>query len=357
MISMKALVLAGGAGTRLRPLTYSMPKQLVPIANKPVIIYGLECIREAGVTDVGIIVGGWSSMIESELGDGSQLGIKITYIHQDAPRGLAHCVMIARDFLGDDDFIMYLGDNVLLGSLSPIVDDFIAHRPEAQVVVIKVPDPSEFGVAEVDDDGTVISLEEKPEKPRSDLGLMGIYLFTKVIHDAVQKIRPSRRSEWEITDALQWLVSNGNVIRAHIYSGYWRDTGRVQDLLECNRAALSLRPPEVNGSVDADTAIQGPVEVDARATVSRSRLIGPCSIGPDCVVTGSVIGPFTALGAGCEVRDSEVEDSIVLPGARIRGVRGLRGSLIGRSARVDRAGADSGRRLMIGDDTTVEIGS
>ncbi|HXL91058.1 MAG TPA: glucose-1-phosphate thymidylyltransferase [Streptosporangiaceae bacterium] len=349
---MKALILSGGVGTRLRPVTYSMPKQLVPVANKPVIRYGLESIIGAGITDVGIVVGGWADTIEAQLGDGSALGARITYLHQDAPRGLAHCVMIARDFLGDEDFIMYLGDNVLLGGLDDIVEGFAATRPAAQVVVTKVSDPSGFGVAELGDEGVVLSLEEKPARPRSDLGLMGIYLFTPVVHEAVRAIRPSHRNEWEITDALQWLVQGGYDVRAHVYSSYWRDTGRIDDLLECNRAVLDMITRSVDGDVDSSSEVIGPVVLERGARVSRSRLIGPCLIGAGTVIERSTVGPYASIDRDCEVTDAQVQDSIVMSSTVIRGVGALHGSLVGRSARVE---AGAGLRMTVGDECVLEV--
>ncbi len=355
---MKALVLSGGLGTRLRPLTHSMPKQLVPVANRPVIYHGLENIRRAGITQVGMVVGDRGAVIAEELGDGSALGIAITYIHQERPLGLAHCVAISRDFLGDEDFIMYLGDNVLGGDVIDFVADFQERRPAAEIVVTKVPDPCECGVAEVDADGRVLGLEEKPRRPRSELGLMGVYLFTPVIHRAVQSIRPSLRNEWEITDAIQHLVAEGADVRAYVYSGYWKDTGKIEDLLECNRALLDLtRATSLDGVVDEHTEIIGPVVVESGARITRSRIIGPAVIGEKCVVEDSVVGPYTSIGACCVVEAAGIEDSIVMTGATVRGVRGMQGSLIGRSARVARSSGLFGtRRLMIGDDSTVEIG-
>jgi glucose-1-phosphate thymidylyltransferase len=353
---MKALVLSGGLGSRLRPLTYAMPKQLVPVANRPVIRYGLESIRRAGITDVGIVVGGWADMIEAELGDGAELGLKITYLAQDAPRGLAHCVMIARDFLADDDFVMYLGDNVLIGEMDSFFEDFRERRPAAQIVVTKVPDPTECGVAEIDDRGVVLSLEEKPRRPRGDLGLMGIYLFTPAIHEAVRNIRPSHRGEWEITDAIQRLVGDGREVRAYVYTGYWKDTGKIEDLLECNRAVLDTTASAIDGEVDTATDIIGPVVVERGARVSRSRLIGPAIVGAGCVIHDSLVGPYTSLGPGCALTGAGIEDSIVMAGASIRGVHGVHASLIGRSARVERlAGMPGRRRLTVGDDCVVAV--
>src|SRR5438045_2628646 len=235
MENLKGLVLSGGAGTRLRPITHTSAKQLVPVANKPVLFYGLEAIRDAGVTDVGIIVGDTAAEIEAAVGDGSGLGIRVTYIRQDAPLGLAHCVLIARDFLGDDEFVMYLGDNFIVGGITELVREFVSERPDAQILLTRVDNPSQFGVAELGPDGSVKTLVEKPKEPRSDLALVGVYMFGPSIHEAVNAIKPSARNELEITDAIQWLVDSGRTVRPHLVTGYWKDTGRLEDMLECNR--------------------------------------------------------------------------------------------------------------------------
>ena len=244
---MKALVLAGGAGTRLRPITYTSAKQLIPVANKPVLFYGLEAIRDAGITDVGLIVGGTASAIQSAVGDGCAFGIDATYIGQEAPLGLAHAVLVARDFLGDDDFVMYLGDNFIVGGITRLVEEFRSVRPDAQIMLTPVPDARQFGVAELNSAGQVVSLEEKPERPKSNLALVGVYIFTPAVHDAVRQLKPSWRGELEITEAIQWLIDAGNPVNSTVISGYWKDTGNVADMLEVNRL--------VNGGsedVDAD---------------------------------------------------------------------------------------------------------
>ena len=225
---MKALVLSGGAGTRLRPITHTSAKQLVPVANKPVLFYGLEAIRDAGITDVGIIVGDTRAEIEAAVGDGSALGIKATYIPQEAPLGLAHCVLIAREFLGDDDFVMYLGDNFIIGGITDLVDEFKRGGADAQILLTRVDNPQQFGIAELDAEGRVVRLVEKPAEPRSDLALVGVYMFAPTIHEAVAAIKPSHRGELEITDAIQWLVDSGKDVRPHLVTGYWKDTGSTR---------------------------------------------------------------------------------------------------------------------------------
>ncbi|WP_329106819.1 glucose-1-phosphate thymidylyltransferase [Micromonospora sp. NBC_01699] len=350
---MKALVLSGGSGTRLRPFSYSMPKQLIPIANKPVLEYVLESIRDAGITDIGIVVGDWASAIDEAIGDGSRLGVRVTYIRQDEPRGLGHCVAIARDFLGDDDFVMYLGDNFLPDGILRSTEEFTARRPAAQVLVYKVADPRQFGIVELDQHGNVRGLVEKPEQPVSDLAVVGVYFFTSAIHDAVDAIPPSARGELEITDAIQWLLTNGAEVRAIEYQGYWKDTGRTEDVLECNRHQLGALRSANLGDVDDASELVGQVVIGPGARVLRSRIEGPVVVGANTVVEASNIGPYTAIGENCLVRTTNLGDSIVLDGASISDVPGLRGSLIGRSATI-RSRA-TGRRMVVGDDAWIEL--
>ncbi|MFJ5233543.1 glucose-1-phosphate thymidylyltransferase [Kitasatospora sp. NPDC088391] len=353
---MKALVLSGGSGTRLRPFTYSMPKQLIPIANRPVLEHVLENIREIGVTEIGVIVGERRPEIEAVLGDGSRLGVRITYLHQEQPLGLAHTVTVAREFLGDEDFVMYLGDNMLPNGIAEIAEEFRAGRPAAQVVVHKVDDPRAFGVAEVGPDGAVQRLVEKPQQPRSDLALIGVYFFTPEIHLAVDSIEPSPRGELEITDAIQWLVTAGAPVRASEYRGYWKDTGRVDDVLDCNRELLEGLRRSVAGEVDADSELIGEVLVEPGAKVIRSRIEGPAVVGAGSVVEDSHIGPHTSIGKDCVLRDTHVSYSIALDGASVRGVTGIHGSLIGRSAAVTSVhSAMRHHRLVVGDHTQVEV--
>lgn len=353
---MKALVLAGGSGTRLRPFTYTMSKQLIPVANKPVLLYGLENLRDAGIDEIAIIVGDRSQEIRDAVGDGSALGIRVTYIHQEAPLGLAHCVLLAADFLGDDDFLMYLGDNVLIGGITDVAEEFRALRPDAQLLLVKVSNPREFGVCELDEQGGVRAVVEKPDHPTSDLALTGVYFFTPAIHEAVQAITPSARGELEITDAIQWLIAAGRSTRATQFTGYWKDTGRLDDVLECNRVMLERLTRRVAGSVDAASDIDGAVVIEPGAVVRRSRIAGPAVIGADARIEDTVIGPYTSIGRGCAFADAGVDYSIVLDGVSVRGVRGLHGSLIGRSADVSPALDSLHRRLVIGDDTRVEVG-
>lgn len=355
---MKALVLSGGAGTRLRPITHTSAKQLVPVANKPVLFYGLEAIADAGITEVGIIVGDTADEIREAVGDGSELGIKATYIPQDAPLGLAHAVLIARDFLGDDDFVMYLGDNFIVGGISGLVDEFRAEQPDAQILLTHVPNPTSFGVAELDAAGRVVGLEEKPKQPKSDLALVGVYLFTPAIHEAVRSIEPSWRGELEITHAIQWLIDQKRDVRSTTISGYWKDTGNVTDMLEVNRSVLETVEPVVEGDIDDASEIIGRVRIEAGARVTGSRIVGPVIIGPGTVITDSYVGPFTSVSEDCRIEDSEIEYSIILRGSSITGVRRIEASLIGRDVEVTPAPRNpAAHRFVLGDHSKVQISS
>ena len=355
---MKALVLAGGSGTRLRPITHTSAKQLVPVANKPVLFYGLEAIRDAGVTEVGIVVGDTEADIRSAVGSGAEFGLDVTYIRQQAPLGLAHAVLVSREFLGDDDFVMYLGDNFIVGGITPLVEEFRAARPDAHIMLTAVADPRQFGVAELDGSGQLVSLEEKPAAPKSDLALVGVYLFTRAVHEAVAQLAPSGRGELEITEAIQWLVTNGRKVTSTVISGYWKDTGNVADMLEVNRTVLEGIEPAIHGTVDEGTELIGRVVVEPGASVRASRVVGPVIIGAGTQVSGSYLGPFTSVAAGCSISDSEIEYSIVLEGASIRGVRRIEASLIGHDVEVTPAPeVPRAHRLILGDHSKVQISS
>ncbi|TSB22380.1 glucose-1-phosphate thymidylyltransferase [Streptomyces benahoarensis] len=353
---MKALVLSGGSGTRLRPFSHSMPKQLIPIVNKPVLEHVLGNIRDLGVTEVGIVVGSWAAEIAEVVGDGSRLGIRVTYLPQEQPLGLAHCVSLARTFLGDDDFVMYLGDNMLPEGIAQAADEFRAQRPAAAVVVHQVADPRAFGVVELEPDGTVARLVEKPPHPRSNLALIGVYFFTPAIHEAVRSIKPSARGELEITDALQWLVENGFRIKADEYRGYWKDTGQAADILDCNERLLAdLRPGNL-GSVDAASQLGDRVRIEAGARIVRSRIDSPAVIGAGTVIEDCHIGPNTSIGSGCTLRATRVRDSIVMDGAEIAHGPGLRNSLIGRNAVIGAGLAGAAcHTLVVGDHTRIRV--
>ena len=362
-LPMKGLILSGGAGTRLRPITHTSAKQLVPIANKPILFYGIEAMAEAGISEIGIITGDTGAEIRAAVGDGSQFGVKVTYIPQDAPLGLAHCVLIAQDFLGDDDFVMYLGDNMLQQGLSSFVQRFEnaraaggADAPSAQILLCEVEDPRHFGVAEVDASGEVVRLVEKPSNPPSNLALVGVYLFDKTVNLAVRSIAPSPRGELEITDAIQWLVDNKHRVTHEVLKGWWIDTGKKDPLLECNRLVLEVLQSKSEGSVDASSQIEGRVVIEKGAVIENSRIRGPVVIGSDSVVRNSYIGPYTSVGNKCTVSNSEIEHSVLLDGSSIADINRMSDSLVGRNVVVKKSHQrPSALRLMLGDDSTVEV--
>jgi glucose-1-phosphate thymidylyltransferase len=354
----KALVLSGGAGTRLRPITHTSAKQLVPAANKPILFYGLEAIADAGIVDVGIIVGDTADEIREAVGDGSDFGLKVTYIPQEAPLGLAHAVLIARDFLGDDDFVMYLGDNFIVGGITGLVEEFRTERPDARVLLTHVANPGAFGVAELDDSGRVVRVVEKPKEPKSDLALVGVYLFTPVIHEAVRSVGVSWRGELEITDAVQWLLDQGRDVRSTLISGYWKDTGNVADMLEVNRLLLESLQTRIEGYVDDASEIIGRVQIDPGAEVRGSRIVGPAIIGPGTVVIDSYVGPSTSIAENCRIENSEIEFSIILRDSSFERVSRVEASLIGRNVQVTLAPRiPATHRLVIGDHGKVQISS
>ena len=354
--AMKALVLAGGKGTRLRPITHTSAKQLIPIANKPILFYGLEAIAEAGVKEVGIIVGDTQAEIRAAVGDGSAFGLRVTYIEQQAPLGLAHAVKIAQPFMGDEPFVMYLGDNLIKDGITPFVREFQAEKPDAQILLAHVKTPWEFGVAELKGD-QVVSLEEKPKQPKSDLALVGVYLFDRCIFEAVNAIRPSPRGELEITDAIQHLISTGRRVRSHVIGGWWKDTGKVEDLLEANRIVLADLTTELHGTVDGATTIENAVRVGPGSTIERSRLRGPLVIGAGARIADAYIGPFTAIADEVEISHAEIEHSIVLERSSIRNVPDrIESSLIGKDVVITASGQrPRAHRLMVGDSSRVEL--
>ncbi len=358
---MKALILAGGAGTRLRPITHTSAKQLVPVANKPILFYGIEAMAAAGIKEIGIIVGDTRAEVMSTVGDGGQFGVAVTYIPQDAPLGLAHCVLIAEEFLGADDFVMYLGDNLLEQDLSAFVHAFETARngaepPTAQILLKQVPDPHRFGIATLDANGNVVHLVEKPADPPSNLALVGVYLFDKTIHTAVASIEPSPRGELEITDAIQWLIDQGYRVRTELLSGWWIDTGKLTPLLEANRLLLEKIETRLDGSVDEASAIDGRVIVEAGAVVINSTIRGPVAIGAGARIVDSFIGPFSAIGDDCIITNSEVEHSVIMARSTITDIPRLEDSLIGREAVVVRTQKrPRAARLMIGDHCQIDV--
>ena len=351
---MRALVLSGGAGSRLRPITHTNAKQLIPIANTPILFHVLSAIRDAGITQVGVIVGQTADEVRAAVGDGATWGLQVTYIHQESPLGLAHAVLTARDFVRGEPFVMYLGDNVLLEGITHFVREFERTRPDAQIFLARVPEPERFGVAVLEGD-RVVRLVEKPREHISDLALVGVYLFDDQVLEAAAGIEPSARGELEITDAIQWLIDHGKTVRAQMVTGWWKDTGKPEDLLEANRMMLSTLAPRVEGEVDADSRLEGTVVVEAGAKIVGSTIVGPAIVGPGTIVEGSTVGPDASISGGCEVRGSGISDSIVMEGCRISGVPGITGSILGRGVEVRHARPGGMHRLVLGDQSRVEV--
>jgi glucose-1-phosphate thymidylyltransferase len=351
---MKALVLSGGEGSRLRPITHTNAKQLIPIANRPILFHALGSLAQAGVTDVGIVVGHTAAEVKAAVGDGSRWGIRVTYIEQEAPLGIAHALFISRDFLGDESFVVYLGDNVLLGGIARFVAEFERNRPNAQIFLSRVPEPEHFGVAVLDGE-RVVRLIEKPREFVSDLAMVGVYLFDSSVFDAEPHLDLSWRNEYEITEAIQFLIDSGRSVRAEMVSGYWKDTGRPEDLLEANRMMLSQMASRVDGEVDERSRLSGTVVVEAGAKVLDSGIRGPAIIGAGTVVEDSLIGPSTSIAEECRVVGSEIEDSIVMEQCVIEDVRAMGGSILGRAVHVRRQERPSMYRFVAGDQSQLNV--
>lgn len=354
---MKGLILSGGKGTRLRPLTFTSAKQLVPVANKPVLFYGIESVVEAGITDIGIVVGDTGDEIREAVGDGSRFGARVTYIEQDAPRGLAHAVMIAEDFIGDDSFVMYLGDNLIAGGITSLVEEFRQLDTNAQILLAEVPNPRQFGVAELTAEGKIQRLLEKPADPPSNLALVGVYMFDPNIFESVRRIRPSGRGELEITDAIQDLIDRGLTVHPHTVRGWWKDTGKIDDMLEANRIVLeALRVPRRGPTADGGR-FEGRVHLGEGAEVVDSLVRGPVVIGDGVKIEGAFIGPYTSIGDGCTIQHCEIENSIVLSGCEIRDVAlRIDASLIGRDVKIVKTDLKpKAHRFMLGDKSEVGI--
>jgi glucose-1-phosphate thymidylyltransferase len=351
----KGLVLSGGAGTRLRPITHTSAKQLVPVANKPVLFYGLEALRAAGIEEVGVVVGDTRAEIEAAVGDGSQFGLRVTYIPQAAPLGLAHAVLIAEDYLADQPFVMYLGDNLLKEGVAPFVRRFAESEPDALILLQQVERPSEYGIAELDG-GRVTRLVEKPAEPRSDLALVGVYLFTPAVFESVKAIEPSARNELEITDAIQHMIDRGLRVEPHVVTGWWKDTGRIEDMLEANRLILSTVERDVRGEL-VETTCEGPVIVGEGSVLTRCTVRGPVVVGENCRLIDAFVGPYTSLSDGVVVEGAEIENSIVLYDSRIchLGAR-MTDSLVGRDVVIARSEARPvAYRFMVGDASQIGI--
>jgi glucose-1-phosphate thymidylyltransferase len=362
MEPLKGLILSGGKGTRLRPITHTSAKQLVPVANKPVLFYGIEAMAEAGIEEVGIIIAPETGAeIEAAAGDGSRFGVRITYVPQAEPLGLAHAVLTAEPYLGSSPFVMYLGDNLLQGGISELVAAFREHEPDALILLTPVPDPENYGVAELDEavageTGRVRRLVEKPEHPATDLALVGVYMFTAGVHDAARAISPSARGELEITDAIQHLLDSGRRVEPHIVRGWWKDTGRLEDMLEANRLILDNLRERVEGEL-IDSQVDGRVVIEKGARLERTRVRGPAVIGAGATLRDCYIGPYTAIGEGCSISDAEVEHSILLAGCTVCDLDGrMESSLLGRNVTV-RRGERQPRayRFMVGDNSDISI--
>ncbi len=353
---MKALIASGGRGTRLRPITHTQNKHLIPIANKPILYYSIEAAAEAGIKEIGIVHNADSLEVPNYVGDGSKWGVKITYIPQETPGGLAQVVMLAEKFIGSDKFIFYLGDNMVVGGIKRFVDEFACSSFNCFLTLSKVKDPERFGVPEIRD-GRIIGVEEKPAKPKSNFAVAGIYLYDQHIFEAVKALKPSTRGELEISDAHQYLIDKGYKVGYTEITGWWKDTGKPADLLEANRLILDAIMPRIDGDVDAASDVAGKVIIEAGAKIIKSKIRGPVIIGKNCVIEDSYIGPFTSIGDRTEVRNSEVEYSIVLRDCKIVSV-GLRleGSILGNDVEIVEAmGKPRVHRFMIGDQSRVEV--
>ncbi len=353
---MKALITAGGKGTRLRPLTHTQNKHLLPIANKPILHYALEKMVDAGIKEVGIITNQEGDEVKEALGNGAQWGLNISYIPQEAPLGLAHVVKISQDFIGDDSFVFYLGDNMVVGGLKKFIEAFEKEGSNCHLTLSKVKDPERFGVPELKDN-RIISIEEKPSHPKSKFAVTGIYLYDSTIFEAVNNIEPSARGELEISDAHQYLLDHNYSISYSEITGWWKDTGKPEDVLEANRLILEHTAARQGGEIDDKSYVTGNVVVDDGAKIINSVIRGPVIIGKNTVIENSFIGPFTSIGDDCIVRNSEVEFSLVLNSVEILdvGVR-IEGSLLGTSARiVSSSGRPQSNRFMVGDQSLIEI--
>jgi glucose-1-phosphate thymidylyltransferase len=351
----RALVLSGGEGSRLRPITHTSAKQLIPVAGRPILFHALDAIADAGIRDVGIVVGPPNEEeVRAAVGDGEPWAISVTFVHQPEPRGLANAVTVSAPFVAGEPFLMYLGDNVLFGGVRRFVDEFERTRPDASILLSRVPDPAQFGVA-ILDGSRVVRLVEKPKEPPSDLALVGVYLFDEPILEACANLRPSWRGEYEITEAIQSLIDAGRTVHAEIVDGYWKDTGRPEDLLEANRMLLARRSASIEGDVDDASDLSGTIVVEAGAKVTRSRLRGPVVVGTGCLVEDAEVGPSVSLEPGCSVVRSTVVDSILMRGCQVLDVDGLTGSILGRNVIVRHSGTSKAHRLVVGDQSVVEV--
>ena len=357
MEALKGLILSGGAGTRLRPITHTSAKQLVPVANKPVLFYGIEALVDAGITEIGIIIAPETGdEIREAAGDGSQFGVQITYIVQDEPAGLAHAVLTAEPFLGDSPFVMYLGDNLLRDGITDLVTAFREHAPEALILLTRVTDPWHYGVAELDGDA-VVRLVEKPTEPPSDMALVGVYMFTPAIFEAARAIEPSPRGELEITDAIQHLIDSGSRVESHTVGGWWKDTGQLADMLEANRLVLEDLVRRIDGELDDESRVEGRVVIEKGAKLERSLVRGPAVIGAGARIVDSYVGPYTSIDCGVEVIGTEVEHSILLAGASVTNLPArIEASLLGKGVKLARGeGMPKTLSMIVGDKSEITI--
>jgi glucose-1-phosphate thymidylyltransferase len=356
MESLKGLILSGGAGTRLRPITHTSAKQLVPVANKPVLFYGIEALASAGIDEIGIIIAPETGdEIKAAVGDGSRFGAAITYIPQARPLGLAHAMLTAEAFLGGDPFVMYLGDNLLRDGITALVEAFRAHEPDALILLTSVPDPWNYGVAELEGD-SVVRLVEKPADPPTNLALVGVYMFGPAILEAARAIKPSSRGELEITDAVQRLIDDGHRVESHTVTGWWKDTGQLADMLEANRLVLEDIDRRIEGEL-IDARVEGRVVVEAGARLERTLVRGPAIVGAGAELRDAYVGPYTSVGPGVMIAGSEVEHSILLAGARVcdLGTR-MEASLLGRNVKLERGdGLPKTMRMIVGDNSEITI--
>jgi glucose-1-phosphate thymidylyltransferase len=354
---MKGLILSGGKGTRLYPLTYTSAKQLIPVANKPILFRVIEAIRDAGITDIGIVVGDTAEEIKTAAGRGGRWDVTITYVHQEQPLGLAHAVKVSQDFLGDDRFVMFLGDNVIQGGISGLIGQFAESEWNSQIVLTRVSQPEQYGVAELNGEGRIVRLIEKPKDPPSDLALVGIYMFDPHVHEAVDSITPSWRGELEITDAIQWLVEHDYRVYPYVHRGWWIDTGRPGDMLEANSLVLEELTPTIEGYIDRDSQVDSRVIVQQGAEIVNSVVRGPTIIGENTRIVNSYVGPFTSIYHDVVVEDSEIERAIVLEHSLIRDIPArIQDSLIGRNVNLTRSPIKpKAYKLTLGDHSQVGI--
>lgn len=356
---MKGLILSGGKGTRMRPITHTAAKQLLPVANKPILFYAVEALIEAGIRSIGIIISPETGEeVRQCVGDGERWNIEIKYILQDQTLGLAHAVKTARDYLKDDTFVMYLGDNLIKDGVAPLVERFKKNKPDAQILLKEVPNPTSFGVAELNGNGRILCLEEKPAKPKSNLALVGVYLFTSKIHDAIDEIKPSKRGELEITDAIQRMITKNEHVDSHVLTSWWLDTGKKDDMLEANRVVLDeMTDVSMLGDLDEQSRLSGRVHVGKGSILKNCTVRGPAVIGDDCVLENSYVGPFTSIGDGARVSHAEIEHSILREKCQILDFNGrIEDSLIGVNVELTRSQSKPvAFRLMLGDDSKVEV--